>query len=43
MNGVGLLVKDEIEVMGEFFADQFVRAIREEELPEDKLHYMNGR
>ena len=43
MDGLGLLVKDEIEVMGEFFADQFVRAVREEDMGEDKLRFIKSR
>ena len=32
MNGIGLLVKEEVKILGEFFADQFVKELREEEL-----------
>lgn len=37
MNGFGRLVKDGIDILGEFFADHFSRPIDEKDITQDAL------
>jgi hypothetical protein len=43
MNGIGRLIKDGIDVKGEFFSDHFVRPIENSELSDPVLRsYLYG-